>query len=72
MKGNYKVTVVLTYKGCLEIIETARRVFNIITLCVSRRRRKMYCGHARLSVCMSLCVCVSVRRRTPTTIRTRV
>ena len=31
-----------------------------ITFCVSRRRRKMYCGHARL------CVCVSVRGRTPT------
>jgi len=26
-----------------------------ITFCVSRRRRKMYCGHARLCVC----VCVS-------------
>ena len=30
----------------------------LVTLCVSRRRRKMYCGHARLCVC--LCVCVSV------------
>jgi len=30
----------------------------IITFCVSRRRRKMYCGHARL--CVSLSVCVSV------------
>jgi len=29
-----------------------------ITFCMSRRRRKMYCGHARLYVC--LCVCVSV------------
>ena len=28
-----------------------------ITFCVSRRRRKIYCGHARLCVC--LCVCVS-------------
>jgi len=27
---------------------------------VSRRRRKIYCGHARL------CVCLSVRCRTPT------
>ena len=33
-----------------------------VTFCVSRRRRKMYCGHARLCVC----VCVSVRGRTPT------
>jgi len=36
----------------------------IITFCVSRRRRKMYCGHARLCVCVS--VCLSVRGRTPT------
>ena len=27
--------------------------FIIITFCVSRRRRKMYCGHARLCVCLS-------------------
>ena len=32
----------------------------VITFCVSRRRRKMYCGHARL------CVCLSVRGRTVT------
>jgi len=31
-----------------------------VTFCVSRIRRKMYCGHMRL------CVCVSVRIRTPT------
>jgi len=34
----------------------------IVTFCVSRRRRKMYCGHARLCVC----ICLSVRGRTPT------
>ena len=33
-----------------------------ITFCVSRRRRKMYCGQARLCVC--LCVCLSVRMPT--------
>jgi len=33
----------------------------VITFRVSRRRREMY-GHVRLSVC----VCVSVRRRMPT------
>ena len=40
----------------------------IFTFCVSRRRRKMYCGHARLCVCVSLCVsvCLSVSGRTPT------
>jgi len=32
----------------------------LITFRVSRRRREMYCGHARLCVC--LCVCLSVRR----------
>ena len=28
----------------------------LLTLCVSRRRRKMYCGHARLCVCLSAAV----------------
>ena len=37
---------------------------NFFTFCVTRRRRKMYCGHARLCVCV--CVCLSVRGRTPT------
>ena len=32
-------------------------VSHLITLCVSRRRRKMYCGHARLCVCLCLSVC---------------
>jgi len=31
-----------------------------ITFCVSRRRRKMYCGHTRLCVCLSVCVHVFV------------
>jgi len=35
-------------------------VYSIVTFCVSRRRRKMYCSHTRLSVCLS------VRGRTPT------
>jgi len=30
---------------------------NFITFCVSRRPREMYCGHARLCVCLSVCVC---------------
>ena len=37
-----------------------KNLTSLITFCVSRRRRKMYCGHARL------CVCLSVRGRTPT------
>jgi len=28
---------------------------------VSRRRRKMYCGHARLCVCVSVCLSAAVR-----------
>ena len=39
--------------------DTRARV-TVVTFCVSRRRRKMYCGHARL------CVCLSVRGRTLT------
>jgi len=37
----------------------------LITFCVSRRRRKMFCGHARL------CVCVCPRPHAHTTARTR-
>jgi len=29
---------------------------HLITFCVSRRRRKMYCGYARLCVCVSVCL----------------
>jgi len=38
----------------------------IITFCVSRRRRKMHCGHGRLCTSVCLSVCVSVRGLTPT------
>jgi len=38
----------------------------VITFCVIRRRRKMYCGHARL------CVCVCPRPYAHTTARTRM
>jgi len=43
-KDNYKRYIVTHY---------ASRIF---TFCVSRRRRKMYCGHARLCVCLSAAV----------------
>jgi len=33
---------------------------------MSRRRREMYCDHARLCVCVCLSVCLSVRGRMPT------
>ena len=38
------------------------RLRTVITFCVSRRRRKMYCGHASLCVCVCACVfvCLSV------------
>jgi len=42
----------LTYVGLL-----CHNFFLLITFCVSCRRRKMYCGHARLSVCLSAAVC---------------
>ena len=32
----------------------------ISTFRVSRRPREMYCGHARLCVCLCVCVCLSV------------
>ena len=41
-----------------------------ITFRLSRRPREMYCGHARLCVCVCVCVCLSVclsvRGRMPT------
>jgi len=33
----------------------------IITFCVSRSRRKMYCGHVLLCVCVSVCLSAAVR-----------
>ena len=37
-------------------------LLGLITFCVSRRRRKMYCGHP----CLCLSVCLSVRGCMPT------
>ena len=39
----------LTFKTHLHV--------NIITFRVSRRSREMYCGHARLCVCLSAAAC---------------
>jgi len=38
-------------------------LLRFITFRVSRRRRKMYCGHARLCVCVCVCVRVWPGRR---------
>ena len=63
--GNMRATLcvlptAVTLVGCLSssLCRTIDNTF--ITFRVNRRRRKMYCGHARL------CVCVCVRGRTPT------
>ena len=56
-----KVTVLYT----VGLLNTAvYRPVVLITFRVSRRRREMYCGHARLCAC--LYVCVTVRGRMPT------
>jgi len=49
----------LQIHSCLAILSIGL----LFTFRVSRRRRKMYCGHACLCVCASVCdvsVCVSV------------
>jgi len=58
---------VIQGRPCVVIIQSSTQI-QLITFCVNRRRRKMYCGHARL------CVCLSVRPRpyTHITARTRV
>ena len=40
----------------IQLFLRTRSQFNVVTFCVSRRRRKMYCGHARLCVCLSAAV----------------
>ena len=55
----------LAYEGCKNAKMAEHQSEHcLFTFCVSRRRRKMYCGHARLCVC--LFVCLSVRGRIPT------
>ena len=34
---------------------------SLVTFCVSRRRRRVYCGHARLCVYVSVCLSAAVR-----------
>jgi len=37
-------------------VQYCHRWWIIVTFCVSRRRRKIYCSHARLCVCVSVCL----------------
>ena len=39
--------------------KTRKLQIHLITFCVSRRRRKMYCGHTRVCVCVCVSVCLS-------------
>jgi len=53
---------------CVHRLALVYRIFSasrFITFRVSRRRREMYIGHARLCVFVCLSVCLSVRRRIP-------
>jgi len=39
----------------LKLILETSTIISLLTFCVSRRRRKMYCGYARLCVYVSVC-----------------
>jgi len=52
----------------VDVLVIYKSMHALVTFCVSRRRRKMYCGHARLCVC----VCVCPRPYAHTTARTRM
>ena len=62
--------LVVTFRRLLKVFfyfdNSIRTLF--VTFCVSRRRRKMYCGHARLCVCVRDCP----RPYAHTTTRTRM
>ena len=51
----------------MQMFEVTIRVILCINI-ITFQRREMYCGHARLCVCLSvrLSVCLSVRGRMPT------
>jgi len=54
-------TVIVCLSVCLSYIDYENnskklRYCVLITFCVSRRRREMYRGHARLCVCLSVCL----------------
>jgi len=47
--------------ACTFLVLYFLKLAAVVTFCVSRRRRKMYCGHARLCVCLSVCLSAAVR-----------
>ena len=49
-----------------------RQLVDSSYICVNRRRRKMYCGHARLCVCLCVCLSVCPRPYAYTTARTQM
>jgi len=53
---------------CFILLTVDSEWHKVITFCMSRRRRKMYCGHTRLCVCLSVCP----RPYAHTTARTRM
>jgi len=53
-----------------QYIHNVRSLCHYISRC--RRRREMYCGHARLYVCMSVCLCDCPRPHAHTIARTRM
>ena len=68
-----QIAMFTTYASDDRMLTAKKLLFKlIITFRVSRRRREVYCGHARLFVCVCMCVCVcqsvclSVRGRMPT------
>ena len=52
LRGLLTVSVANALLYCLHTLTNAI----VFTFCASRRQRKMYCGHARLSVCLSAAV----------------
>ena len=57
-----RVCYVLSGSFCHVILYCSYDVpWRLFTFRVSRRPQEMYCGHARLCVCLSVCLCVYVR-----------
>jgi len=61
--GDINGFIGLPHKNCQNLIVTDAEYMLLITFRVSRKRRKMYIGHARLCVCVCVSLCLPVRRR---------